>query len=249
MSCGVTLKRLTFSLFTWVRCSRNVFCVCYVGPPVVIETLLLLTCVDPQVGRLWDSTINTVCKLLCRYWSHKMEFALAVFTLCWYFPVDILSLMLIWSYSVVVWNWPLGVLVLSLFRVTPVRAISDTACQTLGNLFGAISDSQLIATSAESECVQNTLSCAARLLSAPALRTGQQRSQNTQKSSSTFRLPVELSHWKTLRLYPSAKHKLHRTEWRNSNRWGYCFLQVNTAWRAMFCLRKLASAVWENDSA
>lgn len=39
--CVVEL-RVSFSLFTWARCSRNIPFVWYVNPPVLIEILLLL---------------------------------------------------------------------------------------------------------------------------------------------------------------------------------------------------------------
>ena len=61
------------SLITWVGCSKNVPCVGYVDPFVVIESWLLLaySCVgstfslDECEAQPWP-----VCELLCRCWPH-----------------------------------------------------------------------------------------------------------------------------------------------------------------------------------
>ena len=87
---------------------------------------------------------------------------------------------------------------------------------TLGTLFGAISNPQLVAPSAGPESVLKEPSCAASL-AFTSTRAGLGREimfQSSQRSTFTCRLSVRLNHWNCLQLYSSAARlKLHRVEW------------------------------------
>ena len=83
--CPVELSD-AISFITWAGCFRNILCVSYKNPPVVIESWLLLAhlCVGSTLRLAnWGSTLTTVYKLLYRYWPHGAEFALAGSSACW----------------------------------------------------------------------------------------------------------------------------------------------------------------------
>lgn len=161
---------------------------------------------------------------MCWCRSHEMEFTSAVLDIFEYLPVDMLLVNLIVSCSVV-WSWPLGVLALGPFGGTLVQA-SVRCCLwlDLGSLFGAIRDPQLVAPSAGPGCVLKAPSCTP----SPAFTSAwpvaaQQMSKSTERSTSTCRLPVRLSHWKNLWLYSWEEHKLHRVGQEAFSGWGYYF--------------------------
>ena len=72
--------------------------------------------IAPQGGWLWDSTLITVCELLCRSWSHEAVFPSAGFGVFQDPSLNMLLVKLIGSYSDLVWSSPLGVLVSWSFR-------------------------------------------------------------------------------------------------------------------------------------
>ena len=97
----------------------------------------------------------------------------------------------------------------------PVQAyVQHCLWVALGNLFGAISDPQLVASSPRPRCMLNEQSWAhSWLLPAQGLQEGQLNSQSTQSSTFACRLSARLNHRKSW-LYSSTGVKLHRVWWK-----------------------------------
>lgn len=77
----------------------------------------------------------------------------------------------------------------------------------------------------------------------PGLEVVLTKTQNTQRSSSIFRLSVSFSHLISLRLWSSVGHKLHNGVARGIPAGGAIALM------GKLCLRKIVSAAWGKDLA
>ena len=131
------------SLITWAGCSRNVSCLDYMGPPLVMS----LDWYWPI--SVWDQPSAWLTVRINP--NHCMWTAVQVLTMgsricfrrVWYqlrSPFDKLLVKLIASYSDVVWSWPLGVLVLSLLGETLLPAIvRHCLWLALSRLFDSVS--------------------------------------------------------------------------------------------------------------
>lgn len=91
------------SLIAWAGYSKNVPCACYVGPPVIIQSWLLLIhlCVG-SMHRLAGSEAQPTIQQENYYAGAEVEFASGWFCACWNFPMDILLMKLIGFCSVFV---------------------------------------------------------------------------------------------------------------------------------------------------
>lgn len=88
---------------------------------------------------------------------------------------------------------------------------------TSGNLFGATSDTHFVTAPAEFGCLLERPSSESTL--DPG--SGPQKSQGApMRSAFGCQLPGGLSHWKTIWLYYSAVHKLHKVWWEGIQRVG-----------------------------
>ena len=82
---------------------------------------------SPHAGWLWGFSLIILYNLLCRCWTHKVEFASMGSNACWDLPLDVPLVELIGSCSDVFWSWPLCVLVVWPLR----RNCGPGQCHTL----------------------------------------------------------------------------------------------------------------------
>lgn len=82
------------------------------------------------------------------------------------------------------------------------RPVLDAACDWPGQTVWSSQWSRAVAPSGGLECEQKGPRCASRqTFTSSGPGADQQKFQSTQRSSSTCRLPVSLSHWKSLQLH------------------------------------------------
>ena len=158
-------------LITWTGGCKNVPCVDYVDPPVVIVSYLLLAHLCMRLTlRLAD------CEDQSMRCCAGAEITSAMSCTCQNCPLDMTFVKLIGSCFDVVWSWPLVVLVLGLLGGSLVQGcVRRCLWFSLGNLFGAISDHSLWL---PLWCVWEGPHCAPRLaLLAQVPEAGQQKFQ------------------------------------------------------------------------